>query len=223
MKNAIFIHCGNLPIDKYGQPNTGRCQSIVNEISSYLTESNIIAEVEFINLEVVGSPDIEFQVDKGTVNFNGTDATQWEFPTLEKIIEFAKHNNDYNILYLHTKGSSTTSDGFAKYADDVRNYHLYWTVTKYVDCLEALKVHDVVGAELQYVPARHFSHNMWWARASHINKLKHPLDYPTVLDIRHQAEFWIGQDESSSYHSVNTLYDTHAIATSYEKHLYIRP
>ena len=222
MKNAIFIHCGNMTYDKYNRPNHNRCQNIVDEIGSYLTSSGILNDVDFVNLEVVGDANIEFAVEKSTISFNGADVYQWEFPTLEKIIDFAKHNADYNILYLHTKGSSiSTNDENASYADDVRNYHLYWAVTKYMDCLEALKTHDVVGAELQYFPVRHYSHNMWWAKASHINKLYHPLEYPVVFDVRHQAEFWIGQDELSSYHSVNNLYDIHTSAVSYQKHLYI--
>lgn len=209
MKNVIFIHCGNI--------TRNRCQRILDEIGMYISDSGIINDVDQINLEVVGEPTVHLDLPKVNINFNGTNVYQWEFPTLEKIIDFAKHNSDYNILYLHTKGSSRS---ICKYSDDVRNYHLYWTVTNYKKCLDALRTHDVVGAELQFVPVRHYSHNMWWTRASHVNKLKHPLEYPMVLDERHQAEFWIGQDTASSYHSVFSLYDVHTRAFSYEKHLY---
>ena len=221
MKNIIFIHCGNLVTDKFSRPNQLRCQHIIDEMSSYIESSGIIDVVESINLEVVGDPSITMDIPKVNINFNGPDVHKWEFPTLNKVIEFAKHNPDYNILYLHTKGSSiSTEDSNAKYSDDVRNYHLYWTVTKHTLCLDMLQEYDVVGAELQMHPVRHYSHNMWWAKASHLNKLKHPLEYPMVYDERHQAEFWVGQDETSKYHSVCSLYNIHTDAISYEKHLY---
>jgi len=221
MKNVIFIHCGNMLQDKYGISDPDRCQGIINELASYITNSGIVDAVDAINLEVLGSPDIIFDVPKANINFNGSDLHRWEFPTLQKIIEFAKENEDCNILYLHTKGSSTSTNGpHAKYSDDVRNYHFYWTVSKYKLCLEALKTYDVVGAELQLSPRRHYSHNMWWARASHINKLKHPLEYPLIYDERHQAEFWIGRDDTSAYHKIYGIYDTHVDAVSYKKHLY---
>jgi hypothetical protein len=220
MKNVIFIHCGNMLVDKYGVSDPARCQNIINELTSYIQDSGIVNDVERVYLEVVGSPDIQFDVPKSIVTFNGN-ASGWEFPTIEKIINFSKEHEDYNILYLHTKGSSTSTDGpHAEYADDIRNYHFYWLVHHYKQCLVALETSDVVGAELQMSPCRHYSHNMWWARASHINKLKHPLEYPLIYDERHQAEFWIGRDETSTYHKIYGLYDTHADAISYKKHLY---
>jgi hypothetical protein len=221
MKNAIFIHCGNLLVDKFSKPNKFRCQNIINEIADYITSSGILDSIDSINLEIVGDPNIEMSLPKTKINFNGNNVHQWEFPTIEKIIKFAEENPDYNILYLHTKGSSMSiTDANAKYHDDVRNYHLYWTLTHYKECLDLLKKHDVVGAELQQVPVRHYSHNMWWSKASHINKLNHPLEYPMVYDERHQAEFWIGRDETSKYCSIFNLYDNHIHAVSYEKHLY---
>lgn len=222
MKNIVFIHCGNLTTDKYSRPNELRCQNIINEMGSYIESSGIIDVVDSINIEIVGDPNIKLDLPKVNINFNGHDVHRWEFPTLNKIIEFARNNPEYNILYLHTKGSSSSADDqWAKYANDIRNYHLYWTVTKHQMCLDALKTHDVAGAELQFYPVRHYSHNMWWAKASHINKLKHPLEYEQVLDERHQAEFWIGREETSTYHSVYNLYNIHTDAVSYEKHLYI--
>jgi hypothetical protein len=187
-----------------------------------LESSGIIDVVESINIELVGTPNIELNLPKVNINFNGHDVHKWEFPTLEKIISFAKLNPDYNILYLHTKGSSmSTSDENAKAHDDVRNYHLYWTLTKHKLCLDALQTYDVVGAELQLNPVRHYSHNMWWPRASHLNRLNHPVSYPMIYDERHQAEFWVGREESAKYHSVYNLYNDHREAVSYEKHLYV--
>ena len=220
-KNVIFIHCGNMTTDKYGTVDSSRCQNILNEMVDYMKASNIHESVDAIYLEVVGdSGDINFDIPNTHITYNGP-STQWEFPTLSKLRQFAVDNPDSNILYLHTKGSSVSTNGpYAIYHDEIRQYHLYWTVTHHKLCLDALQTNDVVGAELIYNPVRHFSHNMWWAKASHINTLQSPLDYPMIYDERHQAEFWIGQNNDSKYHSVFNLYEDHVNAISFRKELY---
>lgn len=221
MKNVIFVHCGNMLIDKYGSPAPLRCQSILDEMVDYMKRSGISNAIDAIYVEVVGdNAEVRFDMPNTYINYNGP-ASLWEFPTLNKLHAFANQNPECNILYLHTKGSSVCTNGhFAEYADDIRRYHLYWTVTNYMTCLDALKEYDVVGAELVYEPVRHFSHNMWWARASHINKLQLPQTYPLVFDERHKAEFWVGQDDTSTYHSVYNLYQSYVDAVDFSKELY---
>lgn len=221
MGNVIFIHVGNLIVDKKGVPNKNRCQNILNEIKKYIMESKIYEDVDEINVELIGDPNITFDVPKAKITHNGNNTRQWEFPTLYKIIDYAKHNPKSNILYLHTKGSSNNINvPEIKWIEDVRNYHLYWNVSRYKDSLKYLEEFDACGAELIGNPVRHFSQNFWWARASHINKLPDPKTYPIVLDERHQCEFWIGLNDSSMYKSVNNLYDDYVNAINFDKSLY---
>ena len=221
MRNIVYIHAANLLVDKKGDKNYGRCQSILNEIAEHITDSGLYEDVDEINLELLGDPNIEFNVPKSRINYNGSNVHAWEFPTLDKIIKHCKDNPTDNILYLHTKGSSNSIYvPEYKWIEDVRKYQLYWNVTRYRDSLEYLKEYDVVGAELIYNPVRHFSQNFWWARASHINQLQHPKEMPLIFDERHQCEFWIGTNTASKYKSVFNLYQDYVDAIDFSEHLY---
>lgn len=221
MNNVVFIHAANLLVDKHGNDNKNRCQNILNEIANYIIESKLYEDVDSINLELLGDPNIAFNVPKSKITHNGDDFYQWEFPTLYKIIDHCKKNPTDNILYLHTKGSSSSSEvAEFQWIESVRNYQLYWNITKYKDSLEFLNEYDVCGAELIYNPVRHYSQNFWWARASHINSLQDPMQFPLIFDLRHQCEFWIGTNDHSKYKSVFNLYNDYIGAHDFSEHLY---
>lgn len=217
----MFIHAANMLKDKKGRPNLNRCQKILDEIKNYIIESKIYEDLEFISLELLGDQNVVFEVPKGIVNFNGENVYQWEFPTLFKIIEYSKKNPDDNILYVHTKGSSNyVGVPEYKWIEDVRNYHLYFNITKYKDSLEYLKEYDCCGVELIDEPVKHYSQNFWWAKAGHINKLTPPQELPLVFDLRHQCEFWICSNPHSKYKSKFNLYNHYIGASDFSKTLY---
>lgn len=223
MKNVIFIHAGNVPTDKQGQPNTDRCQQILDNIRDYILESKIYEDVDFISVELLGKNDVTFNVPKAIINHNGDDIYQWEFPTLYKIIEYAKHNSEDNILYLHTKGSSNSfrTPEF-QWIEDVRNYQLYQNVIRYRESLEHLKTYDTCGAELIHNPVTHYSQNFWWAKARHILTLTPPKDLPIVFDDRHQCEFWICSRKDGKYKSIFNIYNDFLGADDFSKKQYIK-
>jgi len=222
MSNIIFIHAGNLVYDKNGNPNHDRCQNILNEIAHYIIESKIYEDVDAINLELLGDPNIIFDVPKAKISHNGTDVHQWEFPTLDKIRSHAKSNPDDNILYLHTKGSSNaTIVPEFNWIEDVRRYQLYQNITRYKEALEFLKEYDTCGAELIYNPVAHYSQNFWWARASHINTLIDPRDRPVIFDERHKCEFWICSNPTGKHKSIFNIYYDFLYAPSFAKELYV--
>lgn len=222
MKNTIFIHAGNLLIDKNGYQNQDRCQNILNEIAKYILDSKIYEDVDAINVELLGDPNVTFNVPKAKINYNGANVHQWEFPTLYKIIDYAAKNPDDNILYLHTKGSSNSIYvPEINWIEDVRRYQLYQNVTRYKESLEFLKEYDTCGAELISDPVNHYSQNFWWSRASHINTLTPPKDRPIIFDERHQCEFWIGSNPDSRYKSIFNIYNHYIDAIDFAEHLYI--
>lgn len=221
MSNVIFIHAGNMSKDKYGGDNKMRCQSILDNISDYILQSEIYKIVDSIRLELIGEPEINFNVPKCKINYNGSNVQQWEFPTLYRIIEHSKANLTDNILYLHTKGSSNNINvPEIKWIEDVRNYHLYQTVTRHKECLDLLQTNDAVGAELMTEPVTHFSQNFWWAKASHINTLVEPNNLPIIYDERHKCEFWIGSNSNGKYASINNLYKHWINSPDFSPHLY---
>lgn len=227
MKNVIYIHAGNLNIDKANYPNKYRCQNILNEIALYILDSGLINDVDQINVELIGDPDIYFKCPKSKITINNSDPHKWEFPTLNKVIEHSKNNPDDNILYLHTRGSSRNIMGLGipenhiTWIEDNRNYHLYQNITRYKECLEFLNSYDACGAELINTPVTHYSMNFWWAKASHINTLIDPNDLPIVLDERHKCEFWICSNPNGKYKSIFNLYNQWWDAPSFAKELYI--
>lgn len=233
MGNVIFIHAGNIVTDKYGYPNQDRCQLILDEISNYIVQSKIYEDVDFISLEILGDPTVSFNVPKAKISYNGPNIHQWEFPTLQKIIEHAKNNPNDNILYVHTKGSSSSRAGHEsrglpgagnvpfEWIEDVRNYHLYQNIIRYKTALEILETHDTCGAELLYNPVPHYSQNFWWAKAKHINTLIHPKNRPIIFDERHKCEFWICSNENGKYKSIFNIYDNFLNTPSFSKELYL--
>lgn len=221
MKNVMFIHAANMLVDKNGVSNTERCQKILDEIKDYILESKIYEDIEFISLELLGDPNILFEVPNGVINFNGYNVHEWEFPTLMKIIEYSKNNPNDNILYVHTKGSSNNiAVPEFNWIEDVRNYHLYFNITKYKDSLEYLKEYDCCGVELINTPVKHYSQNFWWAKASHINTLISPDKLTPIYDYRHNCEFWICSNSKSKYKSKFNLYNHFIGAHDFSKNLY---
>ena len=74
--NVVYVHAGNLLRDKYGSPNGGRCQYILNQIADYMNEAKLYESVDIINLELFGDPNITFDVPKSVIRYNGLDAGQ---------------------------------------------------------------------------------------------------------------------------------------------------
>lgn len=215
--------------DKYGMSNIGRCQYIVDEIIKFIKLSKIYEDVDFIQLELVGDPDIHFEVEKGKINYNGSNCLQYEFITLEKIIKYANENPEDNILYIHTKGSSASKMGHEthhvgvpfQWIEDVRRYQLYQTIMRYKECLNFLKTHDTCGAELIYNPVAHYSHNFWWSTSKHINTLVNPRDRPIIFDERHKCEFWICSNPNGKYKSIFNIYNDYIGANNFSENLYL--
>lgn len=220
-KNAMFVHAGNLTVDKNGVPNEGRCQAILDELRGYVLESGIIEDLEFIELGLVGDPNVGFDLPKAQMVYHGPDVHQWEFPTLFRIMHYCKANPDANVLYVHTKGSSNhVGVPEFRWIEDVRNYQLYFNVAGYRDSLQLLEQYDAVGVELLDDPVKHFSQNFWWARASHINTLAAPHKLPVVFDFRHNCEFWVCSNPDGRYKSKFNIYNHYVDAYDFSKQLY---
>lgn len=103
----------------------------------------------------------------------------YEFPTLMALHEFATANQDYAILYVHTKGASWvnkhggTAMGRLIWKDEMERVLIDdWRV-----CLPELETHDTVGAFFRRSARRrsgtwnaHYAGNFWWANAEFVAK-----------------------------------------------------
>jgi hypothetical protein len=205
MKSVIYFHVGTI----------GDYQKIFDEIYSQILESNLLNEVESLNIGIVGNGKLNFEKnDKIKVHTN-PNLELGEFFTLELLKNFSDSvTKNYKVLYLHTKGVTTPNNPCIV---DWRKYMTYFNVNQYKKCFDTLEESDSCGVDLVYEPTLHYSGNFWWANSSYIKKLptineiKFPKT-PPILSIRHNGEFWIGMGDGklkSLWNSNINVYERH--------------
>ena len=187
MKNKIFIHVATL----------NNYKEIVDGFICLIKSSGLFDIVEDIEICINGDYQYFSPEHKVTINRVCDNYLSFEFPTLERIVEFCKSNNEYNILYLHTKGVSTPTTN--KCVTDWVNYMLYFLVEKHDECLKKLETHSCCGVDYTEEYSRHYSGNFWWANSDYIKTLDYPRNLPLVLSERHKAEFWICSGEGKHH------------------------
>ena len=111
----------------------------------------------------------------------------YERNTLNKLWDDAQ-NEEFYVLYLHTKGVTRKDNEFPGVKDWV-NYMLYFNCYKYKKIIRYLKEYKVVGVELSKNPI-HFSGNFWWSKSSHIRTLERK-----IKGNRKGPESWITKNE----------------------------
>lgn len=107
------------------------------------------------------------------------DKNFYEYPTLQRLHEFAYENDSY-ILYLHLKGVWSYTDT-SKNSEAIRSWRKcleYFNIEKWSDCVDKLNEgYEVVGALYNYNEKEPlFSGNIWWTTSDYVRKLKYP-DY----------------------------------------------
>jgi hypothetical protein len=111
----------------------------------------------------------------------------YEFPTLKMIQNRARNSNEnYRILYMHTKGVLHTRN---KYVTKWRLFMQYFLVDHYENCLQRLEKHNLVGCDFYTKPFNHFRGNFWWANSDFIAK-NSDIDSMNQNQ-RYDAEEWL--------------------------------
>ena len=210
MLNQIYFHIATI----------GKYQDIFDEIYSQIIESNLINQVGSINLCIVGQGDLMIQENDKIKIYQDSDISSGEFFTLDLLKTFSDSvEKNHKILYLHTKGVTTPDNPCI---EDWRKYMTYFNINQYEKCLYSLNQYDSCGVDLVNDPTLHYSGNIWWANSSYIKKLptineiKFPKT-PTILSIRHNAEFWIGMGNGN----LKSLWNSNI--NVYERHLHQYP
>jgi hypothetical protein len=193
----------------------GHYQDIVDEIFDSMIDSGLINYADEILLSIVGQGEILHPEFKNIqlARFNNIEIG--EFFTLNKIKIFSDSVEDnYKILYIHTKGVSTPDN---QCITDWRNYMTYFNIRRYEICLRELLEYDTCGVDLVNEPCKHYSGNFWWANSLFIKKLPRideicNINSKYILTLRHNAEFWICMSEGKykSLHNTNiNVYERH--------------
>lgn len=188
MKIAIFYHIFQ----------TGMGAFIYQQQLHRLYASGLINSADYIHFGVNGNQPI-FNIPQGTNVIHNQNWNE-ETETLLNLKKFAKENQDYYILYLHTKGVSKGT----LIANSWRLMMEYFVIDRWKECVEYLNDYDCVGSNLKILGpttwsdgtqtwekagTQHFVGNFWWTKSSYVNTLN---DEFLISDFRLDREFWIG-------------------------------
>jgi hypothetical protein len=188
MKLAIFYHIGQIGIGAF----------VYLQQVHRLYTSGLIQQVEHIHFGVNGDQELFNVPDKAQVVYNQNHKEETE--TLMSLRDFCKNNQDYKVLYIHTKGVTHQSMN----GESWRLMMEHFVIDKWKECVGQLDEYDAVGSNLKILGpttwsdgrqswekagTQHFVGNFWWANASYVNTLD---DKFLESDFRLDREFWIG-------------------------------
>jgi len=153
MKNIIYIHI--CCINNYRQ--------VVNQLFYDIKQSGLYDIVQEIRCCILGNYDPELFIDKKIkIRYTSNNLQLYEVVTINTIYNDAMQD-DFNILYLHSKGV-TKPDNLA--VKSWVEYMSYFNIYQYNTCINLLKENDTVGVNLQnndQYPC-HYSGNFWWSK-----------------------------------------------------------
>jgi hypothetical protein len=112
---------------------------------------------------------------------------------LKKANEYEKNTP---ILYLHTKGVSHLHPNLKRNIDAWVRYLDLYNISKWEECVSALKDHDVAGG-LYVDNPQHFSGNFWWANSDYLKTLPRLTKYN--IDQYNRGEFWVCSNTNKAY------------------------
>ena len=191
-------------------------QDIFSEQMNLIKDSGLYNAAEFINIGING--DMVYQTDDNKISCNINSNPQMEeADTLKRLEDFASINNNYKILYIHTKGVTINTDQ----VNDWRKYLNYYNIEKWQEVLTLLDEHDTVGCnymeDTPYGKHPHYSGNFWWARSEYINTLDEKY---LNSNFRFDREFWIGSGKGKKFEINNSTENQYR--DRYERHNYVR-
>lgn len=210
-KNVCFIHSTNIA-------TTGTF--ILDMMISYLNERNFIDALEFLVINNIGEPldeDKYTKIHKKIVVINySEDASLFENATMKQVITFSKIHENYNVLYMHTKGVSYKQDHyFYQGILSWINFMMYCLVDHSDKCVDLLSDYDTIGTNVREHDTNplHYSGNFWWARTSYLRKL--PI---TIFKDKYDCEFQVLSKNPRFFNvwTLNQMYQTVYPLSSYE-------
>ena len=196
--NGLGILVDRIPIRIYYHiAQMGHWEEVVPDQLKALENSGLYAAVDKILVGIVGTFPIALP-SKVEVLFHYPDIRLAEIPTLNALREHSL-SEDFNVLYMHTKGVSYLAKGNTKKSVTFwRKYLEHFCIGRWRECLEALNEFDAAGCEFQQIKNPHFSGNFWWSRSSYLRTLSRVEDVVVygehAIHQRMKAELWVGSN-----------------------------
>lgn len=195
MHNYIYIHvcCIN------------NWKDVLNNLYFNIKSSGLYEVVSRIKFSVLCNPESKTETELYFSNFLLLDAkielleiacniSLYETHTINLLHKHATESEeDFNVLYLHTKGVTRTGVNVA----DWIKYMIYFNINQYQTCIDRLAHHDAVGVNLITIPKLHYSGNFWWSKSSYIRKLQ-----PCQHIHYNSPEFWLTEHGLGSFLSL---------------------
>lgn len=171
---------------------------VVTNLFNHIRNSGLYDMVTEIRCGVLGNYQEfidAFSDPKVVVIYASDDISLHEMVTLNLLREHSQ-DNDFNVLYVHSKGVTRTGQQGENVAEWV-NYMCYFNMYHAKTCLQFLEDHDCVGVNINREPVLHYSGNFWWSKSSHIRKLNE-----CVSSHYNSPEFWVTDTDVGSFVSI---------------------
>jgi hypothetical protein len=211
---------------------------VLNTLLDKINESGLYDKCYRIYLVVNGDLSL-LQIDKKEkyVIWNANKTTDVvEFPSLHLLWVHSNEidDEDYKILYLHTKGVTKPDSNEVK---DWVEYMSYFNIEKWQDRVNELENYDTTGVNLggkkeDYLEDTltwgygksplHYSGNFWWAKSSYVKNLINPYEWTPDNDYlkwRVMCEMWLCQNDGDFYNAWSS--NVNHYTTQYPKVNYI--
>jgi len=215
--NIIYIHVCVLTI----------WENVLANLLNSIVSSKLIDNVNEVRIGILGD---SILVDnfikekyptvwvKLKIIFKSNNLKLYERPTLQHLRVSSEKEEDFNVLYLHTKGISYKNLNLSNNIKAWVNMMLYFLVEKYENCLKLLDKHSSIGCKLEKYnnsnKNQHYSGNFWWATSDHIKSL------PKIIPPGYLSpEFWIGSGKNN-LHSVHQCSASNLYAICYTPNYY---
>jgi hypothetical protein len=217
MKIAIFYHIAQMGMGAF----------IYQQQIHRLYASGLMEAADYIHFGVNGDQELFNVPEKAKIVYNSKEYWNTEKQTLLNLRDFCKQNEDYKVLYFHTKGA--TKDEL--YVQSWRLMMEYFTIDKWKDCIEYLNEYTTVGIQMCTVgpsiypdgtikeenPTIVYAGNFWWANAHYINTLNSKYIDDSC---RYAVEKWIGDSKLSNPKNLYTHpeFDKNPMNYNYENY-----
>ena len=185
------LYTNSIPIIIYYHiAEIGDWEKIVVEQLSLIKSSGLYDKCKEIRIGFLGNKHniLKFIKNKVKLVYHSNNIKEYEHPTINSLLNFAKKSTQENyILYIHNKGSTKRICNNINGQYYWRQLMNYWMITQYKKCIYYLNKGFLTCGINKNSFNTHYSGNFWWSNTKYISSLS---SLPQN-DRRTDAENWL--------------------------------